>query len=427
MDVAVIGAGISGLEAARVLAEHHVNVELFEASDRLGGRIRTLYESMEDLPVELGPEFVHGDPEILRGLVHEGVIELEEGTDRHHVPCEDGLADAGDLWQRFSHLLQAAHHRDHDESAKAYLKETHMSPEDAALFSMFVEGFYGASLDTISIESVADDAGGAGAGGGGPSSTVRPRDGYGHLVHWISKQLENASVPIHLHNVVRAVDWHGDEVVLRIRHLGGEHEVTARQVIVTLPVGVLQSDAVRFTPALGDHADALSRLAMGQVVKVVMTFRYPVWKDTVDEPVAFIHQPGATFPTCWIRERAGSHHVIAWAGGPSARALAGCSHDEIVGRAIANFASFVDVPLPRVATAMRAAYMHDYASDPFVRGAYSYARAGGLDAPRILERPLADRVFFAGEATSGPYEGTVTGALVSGARSAGQILRIRGE
>ncbi|MDX2088770.1 MAG: NAD(P)/FAD-dependent oxidoreductase [Kofleriaceae bacterium] len=423
MDVAVIGAGISGLEAARVLAAHHVNVELFEASDRLGGRIRTLYESMEDLPVELGPEFVHGDPEILRGLVHDGVIALEEGRDTHYVPSEDGLADAGDLWQRFSQLLEPAHQRTHDESARAYMQHTRMSPEDAALFAMFVEGFYGASLDTISIESVADDAGGA----GGPSSTVRPRDGYGHLVHWITKQLENADVPIHVHNVVRSVDWHGDEVVLRIRHLGGEHEVAARRVIVTLPVAVLQADAVRFTPSLGDHAEALSRLAMGQVVKVVLTFRYPVWRDTVDESVAFIHQPGATFPTCWIRERAGSHHVIAWAGGPNARALAGCSHDEIVGRAIANFASFVGMPLPRVATAMRAAYMHDYASDPFVRGAYSYARAGGLDAPGILGRPLADRVFFAGEATSGPYEGTVTGALASGARSAGQILRLRGE
>jgi monoamine oxidase len=424
MDVAVIGAGISGLEAARVLAEHHVNVELFEASDRLGGRIRTLYESMEDLPVELGPEFVHGDPEILRGLVHEGRIELEEGADTHYVPCEDGLVEAGDLWQRFSQLLEPAHHREHDETARAYMRHLHMSPDDAALFGMFVEGFYGANLDAISIESVAEDAGGA---GGGPSSTVRPRDGYGHLVHWIAKQLETANVPIHFHNVVRAVDWHGDEVVLRIRHLGGEHEVSANKVIVTLPVGVLQANAVRFTPSLGDHADALSRLAMGQVVKVVLTFRYPVWKDTVDEPVAFIHQPGATFPTCWIRERAGSHHVIAWAGGPNAHALAGCSHDEIVGRAIANFASFIDVPLPRVAMAVRAAYMHDYAADPFVRGAYSYARAGGLDAPGILERPLAGRVFFAGEATSSRYEGTVTGAVASGARSAAQILRMRGE
>src|ERR1035437_2994241 len=37
--VAVIGGGIAGIAAATVLAEHGVSVLLFEASDRLGGRL----------------------------------------------------------------------------------------------------------------------------------------------------------------------------------------------------------------------------------------------------------------------------------------------------------------------------------------------------------------------------------------------------
>jgi len=207
---------------------------------------------------------------------------------------------------------------------------------------------------------------------------------------------------------VRAIDWRGDHVHMRIVRRGHEDEITARRAIVTLPLGVLQRGAVTFMPGLGDHADAIAQLAMGQVVKVVLTLRFAVWKDELDEPISFLHQPGATFPTCWIRERAGSHHVIAWAGGPAARALARCSHDEIIGRAIATFASFIDAPVPRVASAVRAAYTYDYAADPYARGAYSYARPGGLAAPGVLERPLGDRLFFAGEATSGPYEGTVT-------------------
>ena len=68
-------------------------------------------------------------------------------------------------------------------------------------------------------------------------------------------------------------------------------------------------------------------------------------------------------------------------------------------------------------------HFHDYQSDPWARGAYSYVRVGERHAPHELARPLADTLFFAGEATNANYEGTVTGALGSGNRAANQITR----
>ena len=59
-EVAVVGAGVAGLAASRVLGAHGARVVLIEASERVGGRARTVYE--HGTPIELGPELVHGCP-----------------------------------------------------------------------------------------------------------------------------------------------------------------------------------------------------------------------------------------------------------------------------------------------------------------------------------------------------------------------------
>src|ERR1700759_3050174 len=77
-DIAVIGAGIAGLAAARTLAEAKYNVVLIEAQNRIGGRILTARDPATDLPIELGAEFVHGRPPELLDLVREAGLTLYE-------------------------------------------------------------------------------------------------------------------------------------------------------------------------------------------------------------------------------------------------------------------------------------------------------------------------------------------------------------
>jgi monoamine oxidase len=66
--VAIVGAGLAGLSAARELARHDIEVVILEARDRIGGRAHTLHDPGGDLPVELGPEYVHGLPDVTVGL-----------------------------------------------------------------------------------------------------------------------------------------------------------------------------------------------------------------------------------------------------------------------------------------------------------------------------------------------------------------------
>jgi monoamine oxidase len=77
-----------------------------------------------------------------------------------------------------------------------------------------------------------------------------------------------------------------------------------------------------------------------------------------------------------------------------------------------------------IADELEAVYCHDWQRDPFARGAYSYVGVGGGTARRDLAVPVADTLFFAGEATDDEGEAaTVAGALQSGERAASEILK----
>jgi monoamine oxidase len=70
------------------------------------------------------------------------------------------------------------------------------------------------------------------------------------------------------------------------------------------------------------------------------------------------------------------------------------------------------------------AYLHDWQSDPFSRGAYSYGKAGSCGAQEALAAPLANTLFFAGEATDlSGNTGTVHGAIATGRRAAEEIVK----
>lgn len=76
----IIGAGVAGLVAARELRAANLSVRVLEARDRIGGRIHTLHDSLNQPPVELGAEFVHGTPPKLVRLIHDAglnVVEIE--------------------------------------------------------------------------------------------------------------------------------------------------------------------------------------------------------------------------------------------------------------------------------------------------------------------------------------------------------------
>ena len=244
--------------------------------------------------------------------------------------------------------------------------------------------------------------------------------------------------------VVTHVNWGAGGVQVRTRGvLGGSLEtLRARAALVTVPLGVLQArspaeGAIAFVPSLpAAKRAAIDRLAMGNVVKIALRFRDRFgtgWSSPIPRDTGFLHLPGAAAPVWWTfgpRTASLPRRLGGWSGGGStggaplsARArLGGFARSAAARPRLAVSRAGWGPGARALLSAVEDAVVVDWAADVYARGAYSYIPVGGLDAPAELGMPLADRLFFAGEATDTGEPGTVHAALRSGARAARELM-----
>jgi monoamine oxidase len=208
-----------------------------------------------------------------------------------------------------------------------------------------------------------------------------------------------------------------------------------------LPLGVLQAPAgsqgsLEFVPELPlVNRDALAKLAMGKVVRVTLRFRQRFWEKI--QPAAdrdsktlsdlsFLFSRDPYFPTWWTTMPDKLPIITGWAPAESAQRMSGMSPSAVIEAALDALGRLLKVRKSELAGELEASYFHDWQSDPYSRGAYSYAEVGGAEAPRLLSTPVEDTLFFAGEATDvSGHNGTVHGAIASGGRAAAQIIASR--
>jgi protoporphyrinogen oxidase len=108
VDVAVVGAGVAGLAAARELARAGVQLRVFEARDRVGGRILTEHVPGFPFPLELGAEFVHGEAPEIWDVIRSAGLEAVEAAERHDLARDGGLVPAPDLGGPLAALAERA-------------------------------------------------------------------------------------------------------------------------------------------------------------------------------------------------------------------------------------------------------------------------------------------------------------------------------
>ena len=116
--------------------------------------------------------------------------------------------------------------------------------------------------------------------------------------------------------------------------------------------------------------------------------------------------------------------ITGWSPAHAAESLAGMTESAIVNRALESLSTLLRVDKSSVQSELSAAYFHDWDSDPFSCGAYSYVKVGGEGCQQVLGSPVSNTLFFAGEATdTSGRNGTVHGAIASGRRAAQDILK----
>jgi monoamine oxidase len=429
-DAIIIGAGAAGLAASRALADAGRSVALLEARDRLGGRLHAIDEPRALAPIELGAEFVHGRPAVTYRILHEFDATVVDNAETGFA--FDGAtlrAQERDPFEATSVVLARALDDDCDVSV-AELVRRYVAcggSSDAAEATLrLVAGFDAADPARASARALAKEwCGDASADG----AQARPIGGYARLVAHLARSL-GSRVDVRANSVAMRVSRDAEGVTVAVRSGSQTHSLRARYAIVTVPVGVLQAQpgedgAIAFHPKLPDATlDAIARLAMGPVVKVVLRFKEPVWETLANgawRDGAFFSGDGA-FPTLWTQTPIRAKTLVAWAGGPAADALADMTLERRIDEALNCAARYFGDP-SAVRSAFEEGYCHDWQRDPLARGAYSYALVGGEDAAADLAEAVDGRIWFAGEATATDGEGgTVAGALESGIRAAEAIL-----
>jgi monoamine oxidase len=435
-DVLIVGAGAAGLSAALELARGGLRVEILEARDRIGGRMFTQCDSTLNYPVELGAEFIHGlAPEIWQPLQQHKVRAAEVEGD---LWCSiDGKLRACDFLAEVDGILSSMDDFSPDESFLDFLSRRFADKkyERAKQWATdYVSGFNAADPDLVSVHWLVHSRRADEQIEGERAFHVA--GGYQKLIDIFLRELAALSVPIHLNTVVHTVNWIPNSVQIRARISEAEASFSASRTIVTLPIGVLQAkpECIVFAPELpAQRQAALKKIVMGKVVRVTLCFRDRFWKDSCGTEgtkslngLSFLFSRDEVFPTWWTQMPERVPIITGWAPASSAERLAGMSESIIVERALKSLSSVLHLQKSQVESQLTAAYFHDWDSDPFSRGAYSYVTAGGEGCQQILAAPIANTLFFAGEATdTSGHNGTVHGAIASGKRAATEILHQR--
>lgn len=423
-DVIIVGAGVAGLACAHELTGRGLEVLVIEARDRIGGRVRTIIPQANSHAVELGAEFIHGKPDLLLQWLHKLELPYYDVCDTHFFrkPGRLKQIDFRRKIEKQLNLLDAR--RETDRPVREFIDSRRQGVSTRA-FAAFVEGFHAADLSRISEKSLAGQQ-------DEEASMCRLFHGYERLLMGISRDLGHKTLRLGL--AVKTVEWRPGEVLLHCGALGAaaSEKLKCRKLVMTVPLGVLkalpyEASHIDWNPLPENLPSILAAMEMGHAQRLVFRFRSRFWEELSRHPVGFLHDADdEPFPTWWSLRPMRTPHLVAWQGGPKAKAMAVMPQGQKTNLALRTLSKLTGRSTAFLRDQTQDCHHHDWCADPYSLGAYSYVAAGGLAVCERLKQPFEDTLYFAGEATADRADrGTVQGALNSGLRAARQILKDR--
>jgi monoamine oxidase len=401
-DVAIVGAGAAGLGAAQRLADAGAACVVLEARGRVGGRGHTVMPSGA-LHLDLGCGWLHSAD---RNPFT--VIAQAQGLTIDRTPAAWGRETPG---FGMGAAERAAFGRAMGE-IEARIEEAALAPQDRVaaelldpaspwtpLLNAFSAYYNGAEFDQVSVKDYAafDDDG----------INWRVLEGYGRAIGDLGAGLDVA-----LETPVAAIDHAG----LRLRLDTPKGTVEAAFAIVTIPTDLLAAGAIRFDPGLPAVLEAAAQLPLGLADKVFLTLDEP---DALPRDAHLFGRPDRTETGSYYLRPFGRPVVEAYLGGRHARELEAEGPGATGVFAMEEVVGLLGSAARRT---IRPIVASRWASDPWSRGSYSHALPGHADARARLARPVDERLFFAGEATSPHGFSTAHGAYQEGVRAAEAVL-----
>ena len=418
IDVIIIGAGAAGLMAARELVKKGKSVCVLEARDRAGGRIYTIYDSPMGGHIEAGAEFIHGHLQTTLSLLKEAEISY------HTI--------AGKTWQQRNGVLKKEmHFIAHWDLLVQKLKEL---KEDMSIAD-FLEQWFGADEYSSLRESVRRYAEGYDTADTARASTIALRDewlhedeeetyridnGYGEMIEYLLNECDKGDFELELNSAVTEIHWQEGRVAVFTEN---EESYLAKQIVITVPLGVLQAEAIKFTPAIPGHTMAVQDMGYGGIIKLLYLFKEAFWENIENEQrslkdMSFIISE-QEIPTWWTQYPKKSTLLTGWLGGPKATTLKDASDESIIELGLMSLANIFKISVEDLKAQLISCNIANWSSERFSKGSYSYATTETTKARQLLTAPIHNTLYFAGE---GMYEGKEMGTVEAALKSAIEVV-----
>ena len=398
----MVGAGFSGLSAARRLAEAGVDVTVLEARERVGGRVWSVTLT-NGAVVEMGAEWIMAGDTRVREVAQRFELALVE-TGASYGRREPWGAGAASLEAQDRFLEQA-------NDAIAALPPERVASMSVGEFLASLDGDEGArSVAMVRLAGTCamdlHEVALAEFGGERPFSPhvdryVRVGVGNQAIAHELAASLPD----VRTGHVVDAIEHDDDGVSARV----GPHAERADAVVVAIPSPI--AARMTFQPALPDDlSSALASLRLGEASKFAVA--------TKEHPPARSRQATDRSMWCWTAKGEDGRTrrcVAAFAGSRAAQESLGVTRGEVLPWLEAVRSMNPDLTL------VGEPVLYAWADDPYTLGGYSSWDPASWQRRDVLTRPVGP-IAFAGEHTAGEHHGTMEGALRSGDRAAGQVL-----
>lgn len=437
--VLVIGAGASGLAAARQLQNFGMQVVVLEARERIGGRVWD--DQSLGVTVGRGAQIVNGcvnNPIALMceqlgikmhklgarcDLLQEGGEATDPAIDKRMDFHFNAILDVVSDWRKDKSQHQDAPLGEKiQEVSKTFLQESgiHFSELEEKVLQFHLSNLEyacGSTLDQVSARSWDHNEFFAQFSGDHTLLT----GGYSSLLKQLAEGLD-----IHLNTPVQTIDYSGD--VVKVTTTSGS-QFTAQRVLVTIPLTLLQKAIIQFFPALPERKlKAIHSLGTGVIEKIALQFPYRFWDRKVQGADYFGHVPPSPenrgmFSVFYDMDPKGKQSVLmSVITGEALATIRDLEDKQVADMCLKVLRElFQDQEVPEY----QRFFVTHWSRDAWAQMSYSFVKTGGSgEAYDIIAEDVQGKVFFAGEATNRHFPQTVTGAYLSGVREASKITSL---
>lgn len=424
--IGIIGAGISGLHAAMLLNQYNkYDIEVLEASDRIGGRINSKDYAFNTCNVELGASSIYGSNNSwydisklsqLRQVSFNAPASYVIGGDMKSNTEMCAESDYNSMLSKLESM--SSFQPTGDLSIEQYMEQSLVPERVRFIFEEKTEQCIGTSVDRASV--IANKSEGIEKiqemqymPNNGQSFSRIIRDHYGEILPKVTN-----NVP------VTQIDYSGERIkVTDANQVNRYYD----RLIVTVPLSILkiksgQNYGITFIPDLPDKkVEAMEHLGMDAGVRIILKLNSRFWNQ--DSKSIYSDGKYGRFDVVHEDNISNIFILSSTIQGKFAEEYLNLkSEQEIINDIKAEWQRKIGLS---AANAIIDHQVEFWAKNPYIQGTFSYHKVGGGIENRVeLARAIDDRLFFAGEATNTENNsGTVHGAIDTSVRAVQQVVK----